>query len=320
MGRVLVSASHYNDLCQKAKYLLESNGHEVIYDESREFPAYSAEELKVVLQDIDAAIVGMDLYNEEIFSHAPRLKAVAKFGVGVDNIDCDAASRHGVKVINAPGQNSNAVAELTVALIICVCRSVIPINRAIEEGVWMRAVGEEIKGKTVGLIGFGAIAQMVAEKLRMFQANVIACDLQTDHARAVELGVRMTNMDEVTVSSDVVSLHIPSGPETYHLFDEARLRSMKKGAYLINTARGDLVDINALARALNDGHLRGAALDAFETEPLPKESPILNCGNVICTPHTGSETREAYENVSISTAKDVIAVLNGEEPRFWVNR
>ena len=156
MGKVLVSASHFDTLCKQAWELLEANGHEVIFDPSRSFPAYSHEELAEIIPDIDAAIIGMDFYNEEVFKMAPKLKCVCKFGVGVDNVNLDDATKYGVKVCNCPGQNSNAVAELTVGFIIAVLRGIIPLHKAMEQSKWPRYMGEELEGKTVGLLGFGA--------------------------------------------------------------------------------------------------------------------------------------------------------------------
>lgn len=320
MGKILVSASHFDTLCREAWALLEENGHQVIFDPSRAFPAYRYEELRGIIGDIDAAIIGMDEYNEAVFAMAPKLKAVAKFGVGVDNIDLEAARRHGVKALNAPGQNSNAVAELTVGFIIDLLRGILPLHGEMARGSWPRRLGEELRGKTVGLLGFGAIARLVAQKLQGFGVELRAFDLYMDEAKARELNVRVCTREEVITGSDIVSLHIPVTEDTHHLFDDDMFARMKDGAYLINTARGALVDLDALCRALRSGKLAGAALDAFEVEPLPKDAEIFRCGNVICTPHIGAETREAYRDVSLTVARDIVAVLAGREPVHWVNR
>lgn len=319
MGKILVSASHFDTLCREAWTLLEANGHEVIFDPARSFPAYSYEELKGIIGDIDAAIIGMDQYNEAVFEIAPKLKAVAKFGVGVDNIDQQAASRHGVKVLNAPGQNSNAVAELTVCFILDMLRKVIPTHAELEKGNWPRWIGGELKGKTVGLVGFGAIARLVAQKLAGFDVKIKAFDLYMNQELAKQLGVEVSTLDEIVESSDVVSLHIPATRDTHHMFDAKMFARMKKGAYLVNAARGGLVDLDDLTAALREGQLSGAALDAFEVEPLPKGSEIFQY-NVVCTPHIGAETFESYRNVSLCVAQDIVAVLKGETPRCWVNR
>lgn len=319
MGKILVSASHFDTLCKDAWELLEKNGHEVIYDKTRSFPAYSFEELKDIIGDINAAIIGMDKYTEEVFEIAPKLKAVAKFGVGVDNIDLVAAKKHGVKALNAPGQNSNAVAELTVCYILDMFRKVIPIHEELKEGNWPRWIGSELRGKTVGLVGFGAIARLVAKKLQGFDVNIKAYDLFMNQKLADELGVKVCSLDEIVETSDVVSLHIPVSDDTYHMFNTEMFMRMKKGSYLVNAARGGLVDLDDLTKALREGQLAGAALDAFEIEPLPKGMEIFNY-NVVCTPHIGAESFEAYRDVSLCVSKDIIRVLAGEEPEHCVNK
>lgn len=319
MGKILISSSHFDTLCMDAWKLIESRGHEVIYDPSRGFPAYTSEELKAILPDIDGTLIGLDHYTEELFAAAPKLKAVAKFGVGVDNIDVEAATRHGVRVINAPGINSNSVAELAVAFILDLLRSVVPLHVKMGQGVWQRFIGSELKGKTVGLLGFGAIARSVAEKLRAFDANVIAFDLYPNQKAADQLHVRLTTMDEVLETSDIVSIHVPATQDTYHLFCAETFARMKKGSYLVNTARGALVNLEDLKEALLSGQLAGAALDAFEEEPLPVDSPIFQCPNLILTPHTGAETADSYRRVALATCECICDVLDGKEPRFHVN-
>ncbi len=323
MEKILISASHYDTLCQDAWKLFEENGYQVIFDPEKEFPAYTTEEIEVRddREKIVAAVIGMDDYRDEKkYQLLPNLKAVAKFGVGVDNIDAELAGKYGVAALNAPGQNSNAVAEMTIGFMIDLLRQIIPLHKDMEQGKWPRAMGSEIKGKTVGLLGFGAIAQLVAEKLQCFGVEMIAFDLYPNEERAKQLGVRMTTQEDVIRNSDLVSIHIPATPETWHLFNEETLASMKRGAYLINPARGALVDLDALAAAMECGQIAGAALDAFEEEPLPVDSAILKCRNLVLTPHTGAETKESYYNVSMTTAKDIIRVLNGEYPKHCVNR
>ena len=308
MGKILVSASHFDTLCKDAWELLEKNGHEVIYDKTRSFPAYSFEELKDIIGDIDAAIIGMDKYTEEVFEIAPKLKAVAKFGVGVDNIDLVAAKKHGVKALNAPGQNSNAVAELTVCYILDMLRKVIPIHEELKEGNWPRWIGSELRGKTVGLVGFGAIARLVAKKLQGFDVQIKAYDLYMNQKLADELGVKACSLDEIIETSDVVSLHIPVSDDTYHMFNTEMFMRMKKGSYLVNAARGGLVDLDDLTKALREGQLAGAALDAFEMEPLPKGMEIFNY-NVVCTPHIGESHLKHTEMLACVYRKTLYVYL-----------
>jgi len=320
MGRILVSSSHYDTVCADAKRYLEDQGHVVIFDSSREFPAYSKEELREILPNIDAAIVGMDIYDREVFEFAPRLKAIAKFGVGVDNIDGEAAAKHGVYVINAPGQNSCAVAELAAGMIICLLRGIVSFNNSIKEGDWPRVLKTDLCGKTVGLVGFGAIARLLSERLKAFEVDILAYDIYPDYFEAERLGVHICSLDKVLKNSDIISLHVPGVPSTYHTINRESISRMKDGAFLVNTARGSLVDFDALAEALSCGKLSGAALDVFEQEPLPADSPILRCKNVVCTPHIGGETEGAYKKIALSTARDIAAVLAGKVPKFYTNK
>jgi len=318
MGKILITATHYETLCQEAKQMLEGKGHELIINRT-EKPFYTFEQLKEVMGEVDGAIIGLDDWTEEVFRISPKLRVVAKFGVGTDNIDKAAAKKYGIKVINAPGQNSNAVAELAVGLMVGVLRGILVQNKKLESGVWTRYMGNELEGKTIGLVGFGEIARRVAGKLAAFDVKILAYDLYPNKKAAEELGVKLTGLDEVLFESDIVSLHIPATEESRHVINARSIAKMKKGVFLINTARGALVDTDSLVAALKSGQVAGAALDAFEQEPLPENAGILRAGNVICLPHTGAETYEAYRKVSLCTAQGVIDVLDGKDPVHWLN-
>ncbi len=324
MGRVLVSVSHFNTLCKEAIGLLEEKGHEVIFDEKMNiFPAYSFDELQKLLPETDACIVGLDDYkNPAVWEISDRLIGVTKFGVGVDNFNLKAAAQHGKYVANCPGGNSNSVAELTVGMIINVLRFIAPLDMAMKNCEWPRNVGEEMEGKTVGLYGFGAISCLVAKKLRSFDVELIAYDPYPNEAAAKELGVRLVSEKEVITQSDILSLHAPATSENHHLFNRTTFSEMKNGAYLINAARGALVNLEDLAEALKSGKLKGAALDAFEGEGAGylKGSPIVECKNILLTPHTGAETYDAYRKVGLIAAGNVIDMLDGKTPKYWVNR
>lgn len=319
MGKVLITASHFQSLCEDAMDLLKKNGHEVILCDS-DIPYFSFEQLKQRVSDIDAAIIGMDQWNEKVFDIAPKLKVLARFGVGTDNIDLQAAKRHGIKVVNARGLNSNAVAELAVALILNALRNIPDLNHRLSGGEWARAVGRELKGKTVGILGFGDIGGKVAKKLSGFEVRLLAYDPYPNSEKAGKLGVLMTDLDNILSQSDILSIHMPSIPSTYHIVNSSLIAKMKKGAYLINTARGTLVDTEALCKAVKVGALRGAALDVYEKEPLSPDDPVLHMEGILCTPHTGAETAETYKAISMMTAQAVIDVLNGGNPQNWLNQ
>lgn len=319
MGKILVSSSHFEELCQGAKALLLEAGHEIVLHKG-ELPYMSFAEIAAVAPEIDGAIIGLDDWTEEVFQLAPKLKVVAKFGVGTDNIDKEAAKRHGIKVINAPGMNSNAVAELTVGLMIDMLRQVTSLHTAMTRGQWPRFMGGELEGRTIGLLGFGAIARLVAKKLQGFDVRLIASDLYPNRELAEKYGVEILSSEEVIAQSDILSIHVPSTPQTYHMFNQDTFARMKRGACLVNAARGSIIDTQALVDALHSGQIACAALDAFENEPLSAEDPLLLTGKVICTPHTGAETKESYHRVSMCVAQGVVDVLNGKEPQFCVNR
>lgn len=319
MGKVLITASHFQSLCADSLDLLKKNGHEVILGDS-DIPYFSFEQLSQWTPDIDAAIIGMDQWNEKVFDIAPKLKVLARFGVGTDNIDLQSAKRHGVKVVNARGINSNAVAELAVALILNALRNIPDLNHKLSGGEWARAVGRELKGKTVGILGFGDIGSKVAKKLSGFEVRLLAYDPYPNSEKAEKLGVLMTDLDNILSQSDILSIHLPSIPSTYHIVNSGLIAKMKKGAYLINTARGALVDTDALCKAVKAGALRGAALDVYEKEPLPSNDPVLHTDGILCTPHTGAETAETYKAISMMAAQAVIDVLNGGIPQNWLNQ
>lgn len=314
----MVTASHYRELCPQALALLEEQGHEVVLNGS-DMPYYSFGQLSGLVADIDAAIVGMDRWDEAVFKLAPRLKVIARFGVGIDNIDLLKAREYGIAVTNARGRNANAVAELALCYILAVLRSLLPLSTALRAGTWLRAVGREIAGKTVGLLGFGDIARRVAKKLQGFDARIIAYDTFPDEDAARALGVRFVSMEELLKLSDVVSVHAPSTKETFHLMNADAFGRMKRNAFLINTARGTLVDTEALCDAVEAGVIAGAAVDVYEQEPLPPDARILGIGNILCTPHTGAETYETYTSVSLCTARAVLDVLSGKQPENLLN-
>lgn len=319
MKRILVTSSHFETLCKEAHEMLLKQGYDVLIKKGP-LPYMSFSELSEVIGEVDGAIIGLDDWTEDVFKIAPKLKVVAKFGVGTDNIDKESAKKHGIKVINAPGINSNAVSELAIGMIIDLLRSITALNRSLLQGEWVRFVGEDLRGKTVGLLGFGAVARMVAKKLFCFDVKVLATDLMPDFGYAKKYNVEIVNPQEVYERSDIISIHIPITKETYHCINDEAFSKMKHGVFLINTARGAIVDTNALIRALESRKVAGAALDVFEDEPLKKDNPLLQFRNVLCTPHTGGETKATYQNVSLCVTQGVIDVLNGKEPEFWVNK
>ncbi|SCM76514.1 3-phosphoglycerate dehydrogenase [uncultured Pleomorphomonas sp.] len=311
--KILVTATNYSQLCAEAKKLLEENGCEII--ENTFGRPMTFDELKARVGDIDGVIAGVDAWNDEVFAIAPQLKVISRFGVGVDNIDVEAARRRGIKVTNAAGGNANAVAELTIGLIVGAMRAVPQLHATTRQGAWDRFVGREVVGRTVGLLGFGNIAQKVARKLSGFDVTVIAYDKYPNLEAAAKLGVAMVGADEVIARSDILCMLLPSLPETRRFMNADAFGRMKDGAYFVNTARGALVDEDALAGALTSGKLAGAAIDVYEREPSSVDNPLFRLDRVVTTPHTAAETFETYTGIGAITATAVLDVLAGRTPK-----
>jgi D-3-phosphoglycerate dehydrogenase len=244
---------------------------------------------------------------KELLAKGPRLKVVGRAGVGVDNIDLPAATERGIAVLNSPAGNTVAAVELTMALILSVVRRVAEADRSMRAGKWERSRlrGLQLKDRTLGLVGAGRIGSEVASRCRAFGMKILAYDPYLTAERANDIGLALTGLDEVLTHGDIISLHVPLTDETFHLIDERALSRMKPGAFVVNVSRGGVIDEEALGRALIGGRLAGAALDVFEFEPLPPDSPLLNLPNVVLTPHLGASTVEAQELVAREIAESV---------------
>jgi D-3-phosphoglycerate dehydrogenase len=256
----------------------------------------------------------------DLLAAAPNLRIVARAGTGVDNIDVAAASARGILVVNAPGANSISVAEHACALMLALARAVPAADRAMKQGKWekKRFLGTELRGKTLGIAGFGRIGQEVAPRARAFGMRVVAHDPFIAQEVAEGMGVELLSLDEVCAVADFLTLHLPSTPETRHLFNDERFARVKPGLRIINTARGDLIDEAALRRAIEKGIVEGAALDVFETEP-PADWTLAQLPQVVATPHIAASTEEAQEQVGLDTAAAVRDFLCNGVVRNAVN-
>jgi D-3-phosphoglycerate dehydrogenase len=284
-------------------------------------PGRSAPELTAALADADALLVrSATRVTADLLKGATRLRVVGRAGTGVDNIDVPAASARGVLVVNAPGANSISVAEHTCALMLALARSVPAADRAMKGSKWEKKkfLGSELRGKTLGIAGLGRIGQEVAHRARAFGMRVVAHDPFIAEDVAAGLGVELRSLDEVCSEADFLTLHLPATAETRHMINDARLARMKPGIRLINTARGDLVDEQALARAIEAGTVAGAALDVFEKEP-PADWSLAHLPQVIATPHIAASTEEAQELVGLDTAAAVRDFLRDGVVRNAVN-
>jgi D-3-phosphoglycerate dehydrogenase len=277
------------------------------------------EELIPLVRDVDAVLATTDAFTRRVFAAANRLKIVARFGVGYDAIDCDAAAEHGVWVTITPGTNELSVADHTLALILALARRLVPEVNATKAGDWARPIGTELGGLTLGLIGFGRIGRQVALRARAFGMALLVYDLFQDEQAAAEVGARYVPLDDLLAGADFVSLHAPATPQTHDLINAETLARMKPSAYLVNTARGELVNEADLAAALRAGQIAGAALDVFKQEPPPKDHPLLALPNVIATSHVAGITTQSAQRMAALAADNILAALRGERPPHPVN-
>jgi D-3-phosphoglycerate dehydrogenase len=263
--------------------------------------------LPAALADADALVVRSAVQvDDALMEHAPKLRVVGRAGVGVDNIDADAATRRGIVVMNTPGANAVAVAELTIGLMLALARKVPAANASMHAGKWEKKnlQGAELRGKTLGILGLGRVGLEVARRAKGFGLEIVGSDPFVSAAVARENGIRLVTLDELIAGSDYITLHVGLTPQTAGVVNAKSLAAMKKGVRIINCARGELIDDAALVAALNSGHVGGAALDVFVEEPA-KNTPYANLDNVILTPHIAGSTAEAQEAVGIQIAQQV---------------
>jgi D-3-phosphoglycerate dehydrogenase len=271
-------------------------------------------QLLPALADADAVIIrSATTIDAEALEHAPNLRVVARAGVGLDNVDVEAATRAGVMVVNAPMSNIVSAAEHAVALLLSSARNVPQAMASLKSGQWKRSAftGVELQDKVAGILGLGKIGILVAQRLAAFDMTVIAYDPYVAAARAAQLGVRLVSLDELLAESDFISVHLPRNAETVGLIGDRQLHMVKSTVRIINAARGGIVDEGALASALADGRVAGAALDVYATEPCT-DSPLFGLPNVVVTPHLGASTSEAQEKAGTQVARSVRLALAGE--------
>ena len=274
--------------------------------------------IEEAIKEVDGVIVRVTRLGRELLETGKkhRLKVIAKHGIGVDNIDLEAARDLGIRVVYVPEAVVNAVAEHTIGLILLMAKRFMEYDRAVRSGNWeikYERESLELKGKVLGIIGFGRIGKAVASLARCFGMRILVYD---PYAEAIEPSIKRVSLEELLENSDFVSIHCPLTRETYHLLGEEELKRMKKTAYLINTARGGIVDEEALCKLIRVGKIAGAALDTIEEEPPNPRNPILSCPNVVLTAHTAGSTSQALKTMSFLAAKQILQVLRGEKPKY----
>lgn len=299
------------------EYLKNQKGFEVI-----EAYGSSPEQILNLVKDVHAIAVRSETkITREVFEAAPLLKAVGRAGVGVDNIDVEAATDHGVVVLNTPSGNTVATAELTFTHLLCGARPVVQASASMSSGKWARKSfsGSELREKTLGIIGLGRIGAEVAKRAKAFSMRVVAYDPYLAQSRAKALEVESVDLDTLLKESDYITVHMPLTDATRHLLDEKAFEKMKDGVRVFNCARGGIIKEAALIPALECGKVAAAGLDVFEGEPLAEESPLRSMPNVVLTPHLGASTKEAQESVGIEVAESLVQALSGGVIRNAVN-
>ncbi|KAF2958369.1 hydroxyacid dehydrogenase [Thermotoga sp. Ku-13t] len=310
MKRILILARTFGKCSDEPVKFLRENGFEIERKEKIE---------PRDLKEFNAVIVGLQKITREMLENS-NVKIIAKHGVGVDNIDLDAATEFGIPVTITPNANAVSVAELTMTFIFALSKKLVELHKTLyEKRQFVSSTGLELLGKTLGIVGFGSIGKEVAKRALCLGMQVLVHDPYVEANVLKEFGAEGVELDELLKRSDFVSLHVPLNEKTRHLIDREKLSLMKKTAYLINTARGGVVDENALVEALKNGQIAGAALDVFDLEPLPPDSPLFDCPNLIMTPHVGAHTYEAILRMNMMAAESIVDFFNGRVPKHVVN-
>jgi D-3-phosphoglycerate dehydrogenase len=317
--RVMASARNVAMVLDQYRDKLAENDLEVFFPESAS-PTLTEPELLRQLPGCFAAISMPDDYNARVIAAcAPRLKLIARSGVGYDSIDVAAAKSSGVWVTTTVGSNHDAVADFTLGLILDLARKISHINSQTKAGVWQRFSGLELRGKTLGIVGTGRVGREVAARAMAFGMRIVAYDLYPSDDWAKSAGASYVSLDDLFAQADVITLHAPSTPDTRHLVNAERLARAKRGVYVVNTARGELIDEQALLAALESGQVAGAALDVFASEPpVAAERPLIEHPNVIATSHCAGAAVEAQRRAAEMALEEVLRVRRGERPRFPV--
>jgi D-3-phosphoglycerate dehydrogenase len=275
------------------------------------------EELIPLLPGCEGCIAGLDHFTATVLEKAPDLKVLSRYGAGFDRVDLDAAKKRGIRVCNTPGANAQAVADLTLALLLCAARRIPRLDRDTREGRWPRSTGVELYGKTLGILGLGAVGRGVAKRGSGFSMRIMAYDPYLDEEYAAAQGIIPAPFDTVIREADFLCLHLPLTGETRHIISAEVMKSMKKGALIVNTARGGLIDEDAACELLKSGHLGGLGLDVFEEEP-PRPSALFTLDNVVLTPHTASHTAEATAAMALMSVRNLVNLLSGKKCPYLV--
>lgn len=317
--KVLVTARAFADSGQNAMELLNQRNCNVQL--ATRFGPLPLEDLIQQARDCDAIIAATDPYCEAAFSSLPKLKLVARCGVGIDSVDLSQATQHGILITNVPNAMTDAVADYCLGLLLTMVRRIHDGFNCMIRGGWEEFPGVELRGKTLGLVGFGKIGRAVADRGLAFGLRVLTYDPQLPPHQSVTdfPQVRTVSLEELYRDSDFISIHAPNNASTKQLIDKRALEQMKSSCYLINTSRGALIDEPALIEALHAGRIAGAAIDVYCQEPLPSEHPLRSTPRLLLTPHNAFNSREAAQRMSLGCALPIVDLLDGRQPEFVCN-
>jgi D-3-phosphoglycerate dehydrogenase len=305
MSKVLVMPSSFAKFSEEPNRILTDAGLEIVKYVK---PKMTEEEIIAHLDGVAAIIVGLESITAKVMDGGKDLKVIAKYGVGLDNIDLEAAKERNIEVVNTPGANADAVADYTFGLLISAARSISVGDAALKSNQWPRITGYPVYGATIGIVGLGAIGKGVAKRAKGFNMKIMAYDIYWDEEFVEEYGVIKASLEDIYKECDFISLHISLTEQTKDMIKMEQLKMMKSSTFIINCARGGLINETDLYTALKEGFIRGAAIDAFSLEP-PTGSPLLDLDNAICTPHLAGSSFDAINNMGIISAMRVVEVL-----------
>ena len=316
-SRVLIAPAPLKEIEPVYGPLLSAAGHEMVFPTCNH--QMNEAELREILPGCAASLAGSEPYTRAVIAEAAAkgLKVIARAGVGYDAVDLDAATDHGVAVCFAPGTNQDAVAEHTFTLILALAKNLVPQHTLIKAGQWPRRANLPLRGSVIGIVGLGRIGKSVARVAQGFLMNVVAYEPYPDQDFVAKHGIPLLPLDEVLAQSDWVSLHLPMGADSKHLINKRALGLMKPTAYLVNTARGGVVNEPDLYEALKNRRIAGAGLDVFDEEP-PGDNPLLSLDNIVMTAHTAGVDLKSRDDMASLAARAIVKLLGGEWPAEWV--
>jgi len=304
--RILVTSTSFSKVDPLPMQRLRESGCEVVENPLKR--PLRENELRPLLGNVDGVIAGLDEFTRGALTDSKRLKVISRYGVGVDNVDLKAAKDLGIKVVTTPEVNTQAVADLTFGLVLALSRMIPQADQSTKSGNWGRYIGRAVHRKVLGIVGLGRIGKAVAERAKGFSMRILAYDIREDHAFAKSAKIEYCPLDTLVSTSDFISLHCDLNPRSKGIIGARELNLMKKTAYLINTARGGLIEEESLYEVLRNGKIAGAGLDVYLNEP-PQESPLLSLDNIIATPHIGSYTHEALLEMGLGAVDNLIRNL-----------